>query len=121
MVNASCGRASGMMAALAFTAVSAFMLAAPAAKADNQSFLAAMDQLGFTSKNGPDGLLTTGKAACRLLAPSAGLMFGRHPNTVAEIVWADNPGLERNEAAQVVNAAIDNLCPGVNIYGYAST
>lgn len=47
-------------------------------------------------------------------------MFGRHPNLVAEIVWQANPMLERREAALVVNAAIDNLCPGANMLGYAA-
>jgi hypothetical protein len=55
-----------------------------------------------------------------MLRPDYGLMFGRSPNLVAEKVWAANPMLERNEAALLVNAAIDNLCPGVNMLGYAA-
>jgi hypothetical protein len=99
---------------------SMFLLCAPAANADNQSFLGAMNGLGLTSKDGVEGLLQVGKAACGMLAPSPGLMFGRAPNLVAQIVWQNNPLLERNEAAELVNAAIDNLCPGVNPLGYAA-
>jgi hypothetical protein len=65
-------------------------------------------------------LLKGGKGACSLLRPDYGLMFGRHPNLVAEMVWQANPMLERNEAALLVNAAIDNLCPGANMLGYAA-
>jgi hypothetical protein len=96
------------------------VLAAPTASADNDSYLAAMDALGATSAKGDDGLLRTGKSACSMLAPSAGLMFGRNPNWVAQVIWEQNPRLERNGAALLVNAAIDNLCPGVNPLGYAT-
>ena len=102
-------------------AAGAFALtAAPPASADNASFLTAIDGLGLSSEEGAEGLLRAGKGACSLLRPDYGLMFGRHPNLVAEMVWQANPMLERNEAAQVVNAAIDNLCPGVNMLGYAA-
>jgi hypothetical protein len=105
----------------AFLAASAVTLAAPPlASADNASFLAAMNGLGLSSKQGPEGLLSAGKGACSMLRPDYGLMFGRSPNLVAEKVWAANPMLERNEAALLVNAAIDNLCPGVNMLGYAA-
>lgn len=105
----------------AFLAASAVALAvAPPAGADNASFLATMDGLGLSSKQGAEGLLSAGKGACSLLRPDYGLMFGRSPNLVAEKVWAANPMLERNEAALLVNAAIDNLCPGVNMLGYAA-
>lgn len=92
----------------------------PAASADNASFLGAMDSLGLSSRGGAEGLLRVGKGACSMLRPNYGLMFGRHPNLVAEQVWQANPMLERFEAAQLVNAAIDNLCPGVNALGYAA-
>ena len=105
----------------AVLAAGAFALAAaPPASADNASFLNAIDGLGLSSEEGAKGLLRAGKGACSLLRPDYGLMFGRHPNLVAEMVWQANPMLERNEAAQVVNAAIDNLCPGVNMLGYAA-
>lgn len=100
---------------------SSSLVTAPTAGADNASYLVRMNELGLVSEFGDSGLLGTGKAACGLLAPTAGLMFGRHPNRVADIVWEQNPMLERNEAALVVNAAIDNLCPGVNPWGYAAT
>lgn len=61
-----------------------------------------------------------GKDACAALAPSPGLMFGRNPNVVAQMVWQATPQFERNQAALLVNAAIDNLCPGVNPFGYAA-
>ena len=103
----------------ALTAAAAVAIAAaPTAAADNASYLAAVNQ--FTTPTGADGLLRTGKAACNLLKPTYGLMFGRHPNLVAEIVWEQNPQLERPEAAIIVNAAIDHLCPGVNMLGYAA-
>ena len=96
----------------AFLAAIAFVLAvAPPASADNASFLAAMDGLGLSSEDGAEGLLRAGKGACSLLRPDYGLMFGRHPNLVAEKVWQANPMLERREAALIANAAIDNLCP----------
>jgi hypothetical protein len=94
--------------------------APPLASADNASFLAAMEGLGLSSKGGAEGLLSAGKGACSMLRPDYGLMFGRSPNLVADKVWAANPMLERNEAALLVNAAIDNLCPGVNMLGYAA-
>ena len=47
-------------------------------------------------------------------------MFGRNPNVVAQMVWQATPQFERNQAALLVNAAIDNLCPGVNPFGYAA-
>lgn len=95
----------------------AALVAAPAASADNQSFVDALTAQGFTSA---ESYLATGKVACSALKPQAGLMFGRHPNLVAEMVWTANPSLERPQAAQIVNAAIDNLCPGVNAFGYAA-
>jgi len=96
------------------------LAASPPASADNASFLGAMDGLGLSSEQGAEGLLKAGKGACSLLRPDYGLMFGRNPNLVAEKVWQANPMLERNEAALLVNAAIDNLCPGVNMLGYAA-
>ena len=110
-----------MVAASAVLAtVSASLIACPTANADNGSYLGAMKNLGLSSKGGDEGLLQVGKAACGMLAPSPGLMFGRHPNWVGQTVWERNPMLERNEAALLVNAAIDNLCPGVNPFGYAA-
>ena len=105
---------------VAAAATAIFGLAAPPASADNASFLTTMDSLGLSSKQGAEGLLKAGKGACSLLRPDYGLMFGRSPNLVAEKVWEANPMLERPEAAQLVNAAIDNLCPGVNMLGYAA-
>lgn len=96
------------------------LTASPIASADNASFIGAMDGLGLSSRGGAEGLLRAGKGACSMLRPTYGLMFGRHPNLVAEQVWQANPMLERFEAAQLVNAAIDNLCPGVNMLGYAA-
>ncbi|MGU3501886.1 DUF732 domain-containing protein [Mycobacterium sp. C31M] len=98
----------------------AAMLTAAPASADNNSYLNRMNELGLSSELGPAGLLQTGKGACSALSPNAGLMFGRHPNWVAQMVWESNPMLERNEASLLVNAAIDNLCPGVNPFGYAA-
>lgn len=110
-----------MVAASAtLTAISASLVTSPPSTADNGSYLGAMKSLGLSSKGGDEGLLQVGKAACGMLAPSPGLMFGRHPSWVAQTVWERNPMLERNEAALLVNAAIDNLCPGVNPFGYAA-
>ena len=53
------------------------------------------------------------------LQPRPGLMFGLRPNVVADRVWQYNSAFERDEATAVVNAAIDNLCPGVNMLGHA--
>lgn len=92
-------------------------LAAPAA-ADNQSYLDAIST--FSSPQGSDGLLKIGKGACSLLRPNNAMMFGRNPNLVAQMVWEQNPQLERPDATILVNAAIDQLCPGVNPLGYAS-
>jgi hypothetical protein len=105
---------------LVLAAAVVVLAASPPANADNASFLAAMDGLDLGSKQGAEGLLKGGKGACSLLRPDYGLMFGRHPNLVAEMVWQANPMLERNEAALLVNAAIDNLCPGANMLGYAA-
>jgi hypothetical protein len=116
--KASCTVATVVSAVLA--AVSLSLVASPGANADNGSYLAAVKGLGLTSKLGDEGLLSAGKGACSLLAPTSSLMFGRHPNLVAQWVWERNPMLERNEAALLVNAAIDNLCPGVNPFGYAA-
>lgn len=96
------------------------VLAAPTASADNDSYLAAMDALGMYSEDGDDLLLHVGKKACSMLAPSPGLMFGRNPNWVATTLWEQSPRLERDDAALIVNAAIDHLCPGVNPLGYAT-
>lgn len=108
---------TGSVVALAAPAALAIGVAAPAA-ADNQSYLDAIST--FNSPTGTDGLLKVGKGACSLLRPNNALMFGRSPNVVAQMVWEQNPQLERDEATQIVNAAIDNLCPGVNPFGYAS-
>lgn len=93
------------------------MLAAPAASADNQSYLSAVSAAGLTADHGDDGMLKVGKGACYLLAPHAGYIFGILPDRVADIVWQQNPQLEHNQAAIIVNAAIDNLCPGSNAMG----
>lgn len=116
---------SGFFARLATIAafvvgVAAPLVVAAPANADNASFLGRMNEIGLSSELGDSGLLQVGKAACGMLRPDYGLMFGRHPNLVADIVWQKNPMLERNEAGLLVNAAIDNLCPGVNALGYAS-
>ena len=47
-------------------------------------------------------------------------MFGRNPNVVAQMVWQSTPQFERNQAALLVIAAIDNLGPGVIPFGYAA-
>jgi hypothetical protein len=107
-------------ASAALAALSASLVTSPVAVADNGSYLGAMKNLGLSSKAGDEGLLRAGKGACGMLAPSPGLMFGRSPNWVAQTVWEQSPMLERNEAALLVNAAIDNLCPGVNPFGYAA-
>jgi hypothetical protein len=73
----------------------------------------------LSSPEGAAGLLRAGKGACALLAPNSYLMFGRNPNWVAQMVWEQNPTLERDQATFLVNAAIDNLCPGVNMLGRA--
>jgi hypothetical protein len=93
-------------------------LAAPA-HADNASYLAALAGTGLHDQK-PDGLLTVGHYVCGALEPSPGLMFGLAPNKVADIVWQNNPELERDQATQVVNAAIDNLCPVATPFGHAS-
>ena len=98
----------------------ASVLLAPAAKADNASYLAAVKGLGLNSNLGDEGLLQAGKGVCAMLAPSPAFMWGLGPNIVAKKVWEQNPMLERDQAALLVNAATDNLCPGVNIYGHAS-
>lgn len=90
---------------------------APTANADNESFLAAVSSL--QSEEGPAGLLKVGKGACSIMQPDGALWFGRHPNVAADIVWQNNPMMERPEAVLLVNAAIDHLCPGVNPFGYA--
>jgi hypothetical protein len=109
-----------MKLALLIVGIAAFLGFAAPAHADNDSYLAAVNALGLNSKLGPEGLLQAGKGACGMLEPSPGLMFGLHPNRVADIVWQGNPLLERDKATQLVNAAIDNLCPGVNAWGHAS-
>jgi hypothetical protein len=101
-------------------AASVSLLTAPAANADNASYLAAMQSIGLYPQYTADSLLHVGKDACGALAPSEGLMFGRSPNLVARMVWQASPQFERNQAALLVNAAIDNLCPGVNMLGYAA-
>lgn len=100
--------------------VAVSLIAAPSATADNNSYLDALRGLGLTAEEGDAGALKVGKGACALLAPGPGLLYGRHPNYVAQIVWEKNPMLERHQAAQLVNAAIDNLCPGVNLMGHAT-
>ncbi|MGE2836757.1 DUF732 domain-containing protein [Mycobacterium sp. SMC-4] len=123
MARTSSVRLGGRLGvAVTATAIAAALTltTSPLASADNASFLGAMDALGLNSPQGPEGLLRVGKAACSMLRPDYGLMFGRHPNLVAEQVWQVNPMLERREAALIVNAAIDNLCPGVNMLGYAA-
>lgn len=107
-----------LIAALAVAFSAAVMCGSPVAAADNDSYLAAVSSLH--SAEGDDGLLKVGKGACGLLAPTNSLMFGRSPNLVARMVWEGNPRLERPQAALLVNAAIDNLCPGVNPLGYAN-
>lgn len=103
---------------IALAAIIAAILTAAPAAADNQSFLAAVSDLH--SGYGPDGLLSAGKNACGIMRPGPFHEFGRSANIAAELVWQANPQLERPQAAQLVNAAIDNLCPPVNMYGYAS-
>jgi hypothetical protein len=107
-------------AMLPTAAVATMLMVAPAAHADNQSFLDAMNAAGLSSQDGASDMLRVGKGACGLMAPSPGLMFGRSPNLVADLVWRGNPMLERPEAAVVVNAALDNLCPGATPFPRAS-
>jgi hypothetical protein len=107
-------------AAVPATALAALVAAAPAAHADNQSFLDAMNAAGLTTEVGDAGLLAAGKGACGEMAPRTGLVFGRSATWVADMVWRANPMLERDQATFIVNAALDNLCPGVNIYGRAA-
>jgi hypothetical protein len=114
------GTKATVAASVAIAAISGALVASPAAHADNNSYLGAMNSLGLTSKAGPEGLLQGGKGACSLMRPNSAYMFGRSANVVAQIVWEQNPMLERREAALLVNAAIDHLCPGVNMYGYAA-
>lgn len=100
-------------------AVVSVALAAPAS-ADNASYLIAVKGAGLSAKNGDEGLLANGKDACRMLSPAgSGNMFGLSPNLVADRVWQNNAMLERPDAVVIVNAAIDNLCPGVNPWGHA--
>jgi len=109
-------RFAAVLAALGAAAVG---FAAPAS-ADNDSYLAAVKGAGLQSKSGDEGLLANGKDACRMLSPAgSGNMFGLSPNIVADRVWQYNPLLERDGAVVIVNAAIDNLCPGVNPWGHA--
>lgn len=103
--------------AFAIATTATLLTTAAPAVADNASYLAAVS--GFTSKTGAEGLLSAGKFACGQLQPRPGYMFGLHPNVVADRVWQNNPMLERDEATVIVNAAIDNLCPGVNMLGHA--
>lgn len=111
----ACMMRVGAAAAVAFGLVGG-VTAAPAS-ADNASYLAALG--AYTSKTRADDLLMAGKFACGQLQPRPGLMFGLHPNVVADRVWQYNSAFERDEATAVVNAAIDNLCPGVNMLGHA--
>lgn len=106
-------RRIGVAAAILLGAVGV-VTAAPAS-ADNASYLGALG--GYKTR--PDDLLMAGKFACGQLQPRPGYMFGLHPNVVADRVWQYNSAFERDEAVAVVNAAIDNLCPGVNMLGHA--
>ena len=72
-------------AMLPAAAVATMLTVAPAAHADNQSFLDAMNAAGLSSQNGAPDLLHVGKGACGAMAPSPGLMFGRSPNLVADL------------------------------------
>lgn len=96
------------------------LLVAPPATADNNSYLSAVGDLGELV-GGPAGLLQVGKGSCSLLKPhGVNYMFGIAPNPVADMVWQNNPMLERSHSVRIVNAAIDNLCPNPNAFGYAS-
>lgn len=94
------------------------LLCAPAAAADNQSYLAAVNSL--QPKANAATLLSAGKSACGIMAPGPGHEFGRMANVAVDIVWRNNALLERSDAVQLVNAAIDNLCPPPPFGGYAS-
>lgn len=119
-LNCNVGAKVMVAVSAVLAAVSVSLVASPAANADNGSYLAAVKGLGLSSQFGAEGPLQVAKVACSMLAPSLSLMFGRHPNWVAQTVWQRNPMLERNQASLLVNAAIDNLCPGVNPFGYAA-
>jgi hypothetical protein len=107
-----------MRLALVTAAIATMLGFAAPAHADNASYLAALNAAGLQDKT-PDGMLSVGHYACGALEPSPGLMFGLHPNKVADIIWQQNPELERDQATLVVNAAIDNLCPGASVFGHA--
>ncbi|MGC7327568.1 hypothetical protein RA985_21665, partial [Mycobacteroides abscessus subsp. abscessus] len=74
--------------------------AAPAS-ADNASYLAALG--GYASKTRADDLLMAGKFACGQLQPRPGLMFGLHPNVVADRVWQYNSSFERPNPSKSVS------------------
>lgn len=108
--------------ALALLAVSAILaiLTAPAAQADDDSYLSTLAAHGITSANGPGALIKVGHAICDSLS------HGYTPAQDAMIVrdnWrggADHGGLtpsgipgavNMSQASAWVNAAVVNYCP----------
>jgi hypothetical protein len=62
-----------------------------------------------------------GKFACGQLQPRhPGLIFGLHPDVVADRAWQYNSAFAGDEASAVVNAACagTSTCWGVNMLGH---
>lgn len=74
------------------------------ALADDRGFLDRIHDAGFTSAGGDDDLLSNGVSVCNDLAG------GRPAGGVVEEIWFDS-GVEREEAVEFVEIAVDELCP----------
>lgn len=85
----------------------AFLIHAPAARADSASFLAVVHSLGWYSSAGDADLLDAGYAACSMLS-----IPGNDGNDVARAIYR-NTGLDVSiaDAQLFVIAAVENLCP----------
>ena len=87
--------------------LAAAVIHAPSARADAGGFLTDMAGMGFTHDDGAAGMLRLGYAICGLLSTP-----GVNGLDAARAVYV-NTGweIDRNDAALIAIASVENLCP----------
>lgn len=99
----------GLCAALG-AVIGAAVIHAPAARADDGSFLQEINDLGWYHTTGGDRqLLANGYAVCRMLG------VGNDGYDVADYVYRNTPDyVTYDDAAEFVIVSVTNLCPQYN-------
>jgi hypothetical protein len=103
---------ASVLAGLTLTAGA--LLTAPAAAADQQSYLDALHAQGITSEKGDGALFQAGAGVCKatsLYMRGGDWAFLGARRKAAEDLVNDNLHVPRSMAITVANTAIDQLCP----------